>query len=540
MNRTTGFVITPILFLISLLFFQNCGPGFKVGGEQLDLSSSAGGGLATGLVQYTDFVTCRGSSTTSSALAACMNTAGKSTGYTSANIDTCQAAGATTDLALAVCLSKAGPVILNHRPPKQYDIDACASAVGITNAASCLNQKGILSGVTQVQISTCAGSAGLSGIEKCLRFNNAIPKKGTLLQSDINLCVSVTGSNAAVASCLLNSELVPQSLVQADIDACIAAVGIGGVARCLRNNYKVSKVLLQPHLAECASLVGTANIGACIENNGLNLSYTAAEMQTAVNTCLTANGGTVANMAKCLRAANAVPPQVTQAAINVCSGIVGPAAIYNCLSANFPTAQLPGALNQTAVDSCYNTTGVGLAGLKKCLTAARKIFSDMPVQADIYTCSLYAGTAPMATNALQVGIGACLDAQGLALGTLTQAQIDGCITAVGVNGVETCLYNRGHIGSYQRLLTGASPQNALARCVTCHGLTAGAGGMSIETHASVILRLTPGNPSGSFLYNRILRNVAGITPMPPDDSMALNTEEIERVRVWIAQGARNN
>lgn len=544
MSHQSRLRLSLVFSTLVLFSFQNCG-GFQAfdvdGALGLGSNNPGGGGTPVGIagIQMAAFGDCRRTAgATSATLATCLNNGSQNAGFTATAIDACVNAGDSGDVELAVCLSAVKPVVHNHRSPKQFDIEACNTSAGQNGIANCLAQKGVQSGVQQSQIDTCILTATMTGVEKCLRAANAIPRKVAFMQQDVSLCAKVTGSNAMIANCLLNAELVPVTFTQTAVDACIASNGnsVNGMTRCLRSGFQVSKLLMQSHINECnASEPSQATIFSCIDSNGLNAALTNIDA-AAVTNCINTAG--IAGVARCLRNIGLVPRGVSQEAIKFCNDLAGQAGIMACLTANFNAVDLPATLTQTAIDGCITTAG--LAGAKKCLTVTRKIFNDVPVQADVDACAAYSGAAALPANPLQLGIGACLDTQGLAMGTITQAQIDSCILAATVPGVVNCLYTRGNIGSFQRLIAGVAPQNVFNRCLGCHGDVGGSGGLAMANHAQVAQQLVAGDAVNSAIYKRVQRNVAGFNAMPPNAAQALNADGLERVRTWIQQGARNN
>ena len=88
-----------------------------------------------------------------------------------------------------------------------------------------------------------------------------------------------------------------------------------------------------------------------------------------------------------------------------------------------------------------------------------------------------------------------------------------------------------------------------AHCWTCHPPMAGLDLSTTEAHASLVgvtstnhapaVRVVPGDPEASVLWNKIsFTEVYGLG-MPPDGTF-LSAEEIETIRAWIEQAALNN
>jgi hypothetical protein len=86
---------------------------------------------------------------------------------------------------------------------------------------------------------------------------------------------------------------------------------------------------------------------------------------------------------------------------------------------------------------------------------------------------------------------------------------------------------------------------------SCHGATSPEQDMSLSspawgaivgvrsTEASDLLRVAPGDPAGSYLWQKISNPSPQIgVRMPPDQPLSLSA--IEAIRAWIANGAANN
>jgi len=77
-------------------------------------------------------------------------------------------------------------------------------------------------------------------------------------------------------------------------------------------------------------------------------------------------------------------------------------------------------------------------------------------------------------------------------------------------------------------------------CTICHG---GAGGLALESYEALSLggnsgpAVVPFEPDASLLVRRIEGTVP---PRMPPDAPPLTAAEIERIRTWIAEGARDN
>ena len=73
-------------------------------------------------------------------------------------------------------------------------------------------------------------------------------------------------------------------------------------------------------------------------------------------------------------------------------------------------------------------------------------------------------------------------------------------------------------------------------CVPCHGPTQQNRGLRLDRRSSMLSRrgVVPGNAENSFFFHRISGSDFG-AQMPPTG--ALRPEQIERIRLWIEQGA---
>ena len=80
-----------------------------------------------------------------------------------------------------------------------------------------------------------------------------------------------------------------------------------------------------------------------------------------------------------------------------------------------------------------------------------------------------------------------------------------------------------------------------AKCLTCHSAQRRAGGLSLATYADVLqggrsgASIEPGNADGSMLIRRV---TGDLTPRMPLNLESLSPGEIETLRGWIDQGAR--
>lgn len=541
---------------VVMVSFQNCGEGFKIDPKLATVtnSSNSGGGnnppagTATPVpfktIPYQTYVMCRTNTAgDDNRLATCLTTnGGVATTYN--NVFTCTSGGNSGEADMAFCLSKQGIIIADHRAAMQSDFDACNTAVGATKIATCLEKRGIKNALTQADIDACVAVVTVTGIEKCLRSKGKLARKATLMSADLKYCAKVAGSNAGIASCLINWDLAPATLTQSAVDTCIGNVGVDSAVKCLRNNFHISKVVMQSHINACAdaNAGATTAIATCLDNNGLApfvapmASDDLTRLQTQINTCVTNVG--LGSVAKCLRTNGFLSTVLMKPHVMSCAAGVGSASAAACLDAN---GLLPNGVNQAVIDECVAAATVD--GVARCLRLTKKVITDVPTQPGIFACVRFGGTAPDPTKPGQVGIAACLNASGLLMAGMTQANFDTCIANTGgVTGIEACLYNIGAIGSFARLNADNGPFNQTGsgsindpRCQNCHNNNNMNGNMNILSHSSVLAKLVPGDPANSKIYQRMTGDP---TPMPP--SGKLGDALIERVRIWILQGARNN
>jgi len=82
------------------------------------------------------------------------------------------------------------------------------------------------------------------------------------------------------------------------------------------------------------------------------------------------------------------------------------------------------------------------------------------------------------------------------------------------------------------------------KCVNCHGVSETDGGVNLTTWANTTANsnvVFPGYPDNSSLVN-VIQGRAGFPPMPPLGSpyAAMNANQVQGVRTWIKEGAKNN
>jgi len=70
-------------------------------------------------------------------------------------------------------------------------------------------------------------------------------------------------------------------------------------------------------------------------------------------------------------------------------------------------------------------------------------------------------------------------------------------------------------------------------CYACHSQAAGQGGIILEGHANVVIRVNDGKLIGAVSH------ASGFTPMP-QNGQKLADCDIKRIQTWINAGAPNN
>lgn len=439
-----------IIAIISVLFvavsFQNCGQSFETIHDD-EITSFASSTLtptsaAKVGVSAADFTACRAAQ---ASLYDCLELRSTVKGVLKQGDVTRCTLGSPSELDVAMCLTKSNFPIYGYREPLQWDIDVCAIRAGQNNIAACLDKNGILpTAVTSVEINSCITSAGLANVEKCLRRNLHLKSIIAISNADAILCGKVTEqpqNGVVMRTCLLDRQLIPDTLAQADFDTCLTNAPTT-VARCLRTNTLVPRIIMQANINLCIEAVGPTRIAACLESNGYlydNL-LPATTLQTAINTCITNVGATA--ISRCLRTNNILSRPVMQAHIAACNAAAGQANILTCLTANglvnatgtAPNSRPNAVLTQTDIDTCV--TNVGLANVSRCLSGAAQKLVMQPNQTHFTACHRFVG--PMA-------IANCLNGSGILPATLTQNNINTCITAVGITNIVTCLTGRGFL-----------------------------------------------------------------------------------------------
>lgn len=446
LSRTQKSVLIAGFGILTMLgLFQNCGSGFAIAPEVLNGSqfSSTSTTKVAG-VSSVDLKTCR---TVTAPLYDCLEAKSEVKGILKSDDVTRCSTGtpAPADLDVSMCLTKAGFPIFNYREPLQWDIETCASKVGTAKIATCLDKNAIRpASVTQAVIETCINAVGMLNVEKCLRKNGHLAKVAYTSNSDVALCGKVTGqttNSMALRTCLLDREVLPTTVVQADIDTCMTSAPTA-IARCLRASRKIPRVIMQANINGCINAVGPTRIAACLEANGYlyDTLLPAATLQTTIDNCVATVG--TANVARCLRVNGALSRQVMQAHIAACNLAAGPDKIVACLGANGMLDATGLAVNSVAgrplvqadVDACI--TSVGIGSVASCLVGARAALQANSYQGHFAACHRFNDPT---------GIAACLNGSGMLPTGVTQANFDTCLAAAGLAGLETCMRTRGFI-----------------------------------------------------------------------------------------------
>lgn len=452
-QKTKLGMITILGFVALVALFQNCsGGGFIIDPNALNQTSLASVAPKTVGTTLASFKSCRmGTADFYTCLEANSDIKGVLKASDVSNCTAVVGASTPTDLDIAMCLTKVGFPIFNYREPLQHDIETCSTNVGVGKIAACLSKNAILPAtVNQAVIDSCIAAVGIANVEKCLRKNAHLPKVPFVSNADIALCSKVSGqmTGLSIFTCLSNRELLPATVVQADIDTCLLNAPTT-IAKCLRTAKKVARVIMQNNINGCVSAVGETKIGACLDSNGYlyEALLPAATLQTTIDACVTAVGPTA--VAKCLRTRKVLETSVMQAQIASCIAAVGSDKVVACLTANglvdavtgLASNSLPGfPLLQADVDACV--IAAGPTGVARCLTVVKKVLNPASGQDQFSFCARVNDPT---------GIAACLDGSGMLPLTpltglpTTQANFDTCVAAVGVAGLETCMRNRGFI-----------------------------------------------------------------------------------------------
>ena len=80
------------------------------------------------------------------------------------------------------------------------------------------------------------------------------------------------------------------------------------------------------------------------------------------------------------------------------------------------------------------------------------------------------------------------------------------------------------------------------KCIFCHNATDPDGGLDLTTYSAATADLNvifPGDPETSRLVWTIEAR-AGISPMPPIGYRTLTKNQVDGVKTWIREGAKNN
>ena len=82
------------------------------------------------------------------------------------------------------------------------------------------------------------------------------------------------------------------------------------------------------------------------------------------------------------------------------------------------------------------------------------------------------------------------------------------------------------------------------KCINCHGVSSTDGGVNLTSWSNTTADANvvfPGYPDNSSLVN-VIQGRAGFPPMPPLGSpyASMNANQVQGVRTWIKEGAKNN
>ena len=534
--KKVALILVPLTLVIC---FQNCANGFHSATYFADSSSSTSSNLpplppGPGVANAAYMACFNAAPTDANAISTCLNAAPNSANvYTPAQITTCFTAGNTTAVSLGFCLSKNGQVVQDYRAPKQTDLDACVAA-GATDISFCLAKHGVRSGVRNEAIAACTNSAGASGVELCLHKNAILPTAANAFQGDADLCNLTGGGTTAMALCLFNANLVPVTVTQAAVDTCVTAATEAGVIKCLRGKDFLQKAVMQTDVDRCNNAAGETKIANCLANQGLlpidtTVAANITAFQTDIDNCVATAG--LGGVSKCLRRGNFLPNTIMQQHINSCFTAAGQANAFTCLSNNFPV--LPANFTAANLSACLVANGNSSANVAKCM-AGKGALNTAPNEENLTECNFFAGQDADTTATLpgQVGIAACLNANGMLPTGVTQAQIDTCITNAGLAGAYSCLNNNGIIPSFSAMT--ATGGVLAANCMNCHSAANPNAQLNVSSFASVLAKVVPGNSAGSLIFTDVNSGVM------PAGAAKLAAAQINIIKVWIDQGANNN
>lgn len=257
-----------------------------------------------------------------------------------ADVSTCQKVldSAALPSAVMTCL---GNMEVLPATVLAMDLELCLSNAP-TAVAKCLRANRKVSRVImQANITTCANAAGVSGIARCLDgngylYDSLLPAEA--LQSTIDTCVLAAGVDG-VARCLRGRGVLERSMLQAQIASCITVVGQAGALNCLRANGLLDqagfptnglpgKAITQADIDACAASAGAGGIAGCLA--GARAILDPNPKQDVFNLCHRL--ADASGMANCMNASGMLPGGVTQAGIDIClAQPAGLAGVETCL-----------------------------------------------------------------------------------------------------------------------------------------------------------------------------------------------------------------
>ncbi|MCB0392753.1 MAG: hypothetical protein KDD58_15795, partial [Bdellovibrionales bacterium] len=471
LRQSHTYVILLISIMFGLLFFQNCGEGFSTGADleklnseinPIDPTNSNGPNTTepTNELTKTERSFANFQSCLSNAAINLNNVVGcleknevELDGLTQFDVDTCVSNVGTNLLDIAFCLAKNGKALYGYRQLTQWDVDNCNSKVGVNTLATCLKKNGILPfSLSQATISNCEKNVGLENIEKCLRKNGYLRKNIGITQFDVNICRNVYGeSDMNIKDCLMHKELWPETLTDVGFSECRSAKGLDDIVWCMRKTLKLGpRVVLQNHIDRCREAAGQTGIANCLHKNyfveplptDIAPENTGTITQAIINNCITAVGTN--NIIKCLRSNGHLPRVFSKYHIMACSELVGENNVSECLGNNgllqYATSTNVAAepiFSQLDFNSCKEVVGTA-DNVIKCVRK-KAILPKVVMKGDILDCKTYVG---------ENNIFSCLKDNGYltnghdsdsANDDFTQANINTCITNVGVENVAKCL-----------------------------------------------------------------------------------------------------
>lgn len=156
-------------------------------------------------------------------------------------------------------------------------------------------------------------------------------------------------------------------------------------------------------------------------------------------------------------------------------------------------------------------------------------FTATATHSDASTADITALVDWSSTNAMVLGVSVTGLGQGNARGT---ANAIAAATGTGVFGQTTVSVEYSYATHIQPIFN--------ANCLNCHGVS---GGLSLHDYTSLMAGgvsgavVTAGNSAGSIIVQRI---EGTIQPQMPSGAPPLSAQQIQRIKDWIDDGAKNN